>query len=207
MRISLVLPRKYSYFHHNLVPDSTPSFHHIARVINMTDNRVVYYSMLLLYCYFSVVCVNRLLRAAILSESVTRGDSDSIANVTQMFANWFKHNARFVRKSIFYRDTDSHYNIVLWANELMISPEGTRYSDWRLSTMLSAPYCCCHGLCSDIGSENAFNHQIQLPTKFRRLLFWQPVFLNISEMDPDSSSEFCFIYAYSLSDEAVVDTV
>ena len=42
----------------------------------------------------------RLLRAAILSESVMRGDSDSIDTVKEMFSNWSTRNTRFARRSV-----------------------------------------------------------------------------------------------------------
>ena len=47
----------------------------------------------------SMVCVHRLLRMAILSESVMRGDDDSVAKVKEMFSNWSKLNARFASRS------------------------------------------------------------------------------------------------------------
>jgi len=46
---------------------------------------------------FVSVCLHRLLRTAILSESVRRGDSNNVAKVKQMFSDWFKYNTRFVR--------------------------------------------------------------------------------------------------------------
>ena len=48
-------------------------------------------------CFDSDVYIDRLLRAAILQESVMRGDSDSVDKVKEMFADWSVRNARFAR--------------------------------------------------------------------------------------------------------------
>jgi len=40
--------------------------------------------------------VHSLLRTAILSDSVMRGDANNIPKVQQMFSDWSKHNTRFV---------------------------------------------------------------------------------------------------------------
>ena len=41
------------------------------------------------------LCIDRLLRAAVLGQSVLYGDSDSVNKVKEMFSNWSKLNARF----------------------------------------------------------------------------------------------------------------
>ena len=51
--------------------------------------------------------VYRLLRAAILGESVMRGDSDNVAKVKEIFSSWSKLNARFAVRSILYQQTGS----------------------------------------------------------------------------------------------------
>jgi len=48
---------------------------------------------------YLLVCIHRLLRTAILSESVIRGDGDNVAEVKEKFLKWSKHNTRFVAVS------------------------------------------------------------------------------------------------------------